>query len=177
MEEIWKDIKDYEGVYQISNSLNMRKISGPKNKNIKFQRDRDGYLHVGLTRNKIRKFYLVHRLLMETFIGPCPKGMECRHLDGNPQNNKLNNLCWGSHSDNEKDKIRHGTKSNPIWIDNKGIKCSWAKLNDWKVRIIKRLIEDGYLTQKEIAKIFNIDKSTISNIKRNKRWKHVRQGI
>lgn len=43
----------------------------------------------------------VHRMVLETFVGNCPKGMECLHLDGDNKNNKLDNLKWGTHSDNE----------------------------------------------------------------------------
>lgn len=53
-----------------------------------------------------------------------------------------------------------------------GSKHGMAKLNEWKIRIIKRLSEDRYLTQKEIAKIFNVSQQTISRIVNNKTWKH-----
>lgn len=51
----------------------------------------------------------MHRLLLLAFIGPCPEGMWCRHLDGNPKNNQLDNLCWGTIEENHQDRIRHGT--------------------------------------------------------------------
>lgn len=51
---------------------------------------------------------LVHRLVLEAFIGPCPHGHECRHLDGNPGNNRLDNLAWGTPTENGEDKFRHG---------------------------------------------------------------------
>lgn len=51
----------------------------------------------------------VHRLVLETFVGQCPDGFECRHLDGNPENNHLINLRWGTALDNAGDRRRHGT--------------------------------------------------------------------
>ncbi len=54
----------------------------------------------------------IHRSLLETFIGPCPEGMECRHLDGDPLNNNLGNLKWGTRYENMQDKIIHNAKSN-----------------------------------------------------------------
>lgn len=47
-----------------------------------------------------RKKMYVHRLVLEAFTGPCPKGMECLHADDDPTNNHLTNLRWGTHSDN-----------------------------------------------------------------------------
>lgn len=50
----------------------------------------------------------VHRLVLETFAGPCPDGMECRHLNGNPKDNRLENLAWGTPSENSADTKAHG---------------------------------------------------------------------
>lgn len=55
---------------------------------------------------------LVHRLVLAAFVGPCPEGMEVRHVDGNPRNNHVGNLAYGTHSENERDKVRHGTHNN-----------------------------------------------------------------
>ncbi len=65
-----------------------------------------GYYYVDLGRTWSG---VVHRLVLEAFVGPCPDGMECRHLDGNQTNNWLDNLAWGTKQENEADKIRHGT--------------------------------------------------------------------
>jgi hypothetical protein len=55
------------------------------------------------------KNYRVHCAVLEAFVGPCPPGKECRHLDGNGQNNKLQNLKWGTRLENVQDSIKHGT--------------------------------------------------------------------
>lgn len=54
----------------------------------------------------------VHRLVMRTFIGAPPEGLEVRHLDGNADNNALSNLAYGTHLENVQDSIRHGTHPN-----------------------------------------------------------------
>lgn len=54
----------------------------------------------------------ISRLVLFGFIGDCPKGMECRHLDGNVKNNCLSNLKWGTRQENEEDKRKHGTHRN-----------------------------------------------------------------
>lgn len=78
---------------------------------------RSGHKIIKLFKIGNRFYKNLHRLVLETFIGPCPKGMECRHLDGNPENNNIKNLCWGTHSENMKDMFKHGRsnkgKDNP----------------------------------------------------------------
>jgi len=61
-----------------------------------------------LTRLGAGKNVQVHRLVAEAFLGPPPDGMECRHLDGNPKNNHITNLAWGTRSENNRDRCRHG---------------------------------------------------------------------
>lgn len=57
---------------------------------------------------------LVHRLVLEAFVGACPVGMIARHVDErDPSNNALANLAWGTYAENEADKRRHGTNSAP----------------------------------------------------------------
>jgi len=169
--EIWKDIPDYKGFYRVSNMGKIKRLIGNKCKIERILKqnngDKYGHLTVLLSKNGVGKHKYVHRLVLEAFIGICPKGMECRHLDGNPKNNKLDNLCWGTRSDNQKDSVKHKTKSNG---NQKRENNNNAKLNNWKVRIINRLLEDKFLTQKDIAQIFNTSQSQISNIKNNKIW-------
>lgn len=59
--------------------------------------------------NSVEVKRLVHHLVLEAFVGLCPEGMECRHLDGNRWNCNLSNLCWGTPLENMEDKRRHGT--------------------------------------------------------------------
>src|SRR6516164_5940708 len=69
----------------------------------------DGYWMVALYRDG-RKMRFIHTLLLETFVGRRQPGLECRHLDGDPQNSALHNLCWGTPLENAADKDRHGTQ-------------------------------------------------------------------
>ena len=66
------------------------------------------YLTVRLSENGKSRIFRVHRLVLEAFVGPCPNGLEARHLDGNPANNNRNNLCWGTPAENTEDKRKHG---------------------------------------------------------------------
>ena len=114
MEEIWKDIAGYEGLYQISNkgrvkSLNrlvkdttkdrVQKIRG---RILKYCDNGKGYKMVYLNKNRERKNYYVHRLVAETFI-PNPKQLpEVNHKDLNKANNKISNLEWITELDNKR---------------------------------------------------------------------------
>lgn len=71
--------------------------------------NRLGHLGIHLSRNNESTFFLVHRLVTAAFIGPCPEGMQVRHLDGNPVNNALSNLAYGTPAEDHQDKLRHGT--------------------------------------------------------------------
>ena len=166
MEEIWKDIPKYIGLYQVSNYGKIKNYKTGKLRKPS-RASRYGHLHIVLFKNKIKKYFLVHRLVLEAFVCPCPKGMECRHLDGNPYNNRLDNLIWGTHKENVQDSIKH--KTNYISMYDKENYIS-AKVNKNKILEIRRLIEKGDLTQRQIGSMFKLDQSTISYIKRRKMW-------
>ena len=126
--EIWKDIKGYEGCYQVSNmgrikSLS-RKVWNGKNYFWTSERilrpgiDRDGYFLVNLSKNGKAKTEKVHRLVAKTFI-PNPKNKEAvNHIDEDPSNNKLENLEWATVSENNNhgwhNKRSSKSRSKPI---------------------------------------------------------------
>lgn len=68
-----------------------------------------GYWFAKLSHGGVKKSFPIHRLVLEAFVGPRPAGMECRHLDGNKNNNRLYNLAWGTGEENRADQVRHGT--------------------------------------------------------------------
>ncbi len=98
--EEWKDIKGYEGLYQISNLGRVKSL--PKVRDLYFRTDErilalsthKGYLQVGLHKNNKRKLYRVHRLVAETFIPNPNNYKEVNHKDCNKQNNYIDNLEW-----------------------------------------------------------------------------------
>lgn len=111
-DEIWKDIKGYEGLYQASNLGRVKSLGNNKNRKEKILKsflNHKGYLRVGLCKNGKVKRYFVHRLVYEAFIGEIPKGMQVNHKDENPQNNILSNIDtlmtqkennnWGTHNE------------------------------------------------------------------------------
>lgn len=105
--EIWKDIKGYEGLYQVSN---LGRVRNKKTKKIlKTWLNQYGYIRVSLHKNGKQKWHLVHRLVYEAFIGEIPNGMQVNHKDENKENNVLSNIdtlmtCkennnWGTHNE------------------------------------------------------------------------------
>lgn len=123
MVEEWKDIKDYEGLYQVSNwgrvkSLNYRKTG--KSKLMKLMKNKKGYLTVVFHKNGEYKRYLVHRLVAEHFI-PNPDNLPfINHKDEDKKNNKVGNLEWCNNEYNS----NYGTRNYRISSTNTNGKLS-----------------------------------------------------
>lgn len=66
---------------------------------------------------------LVHRLVLLAFVGPPDEGKQCRHLDGDPTNNNLSNLRWGTPAENNADQVSHGTRAGGPWRDTPACKA------------------------------------------------------
>lgn len=132
--------------------------------------DTPGYWVIDL-RNDGKTFHrYVHRLVLETFVGPCPQEMECCHGDRNRLNCNLNNLRWGTRSENRKDAINHGTHKNPI---NPGETNPRAILSEQDVRTIIYIHRTRIMIMAEIAKLYNVSRSAISEITNKRNWKHL----
>lgn len=111
----------------------------------------------------------VHRLVLEAFVGPCPKGMLCRHGDDNPLNNNVSNLSWGTPKENQRDRRRNGTTC-------EGMKSVGAKLTDDQVREIRRIYKNGGITHKTLAGMFGMSKGQITSIISRRCWAHIKEG-
>lgn len=104
MVEEWKDIKGYEGLYEISNYGNVKNKKG----NILKPYDNKGYLRIGLSKNNKRKQYLLHVLVATHFISEKPfENAEVNHKDLNRKNNYINNLEWVTGEENVKHCIEN----------------------------------------------------------------------
>lgn len=117
-----------------------------------------GYYRVTLQYGK-RRNYLINRLVLISFIGYAadPKKKQSAHVDGNPQNNKLENLAWKDWGGNYEDRLLHGTTS--------------RKLNDDEVSLMRNQYANGQ-TQRALATRFNLDRSTVSRIVNGHRYRN-----
>jgi len=115
--EIWRPVVGYDGLYEVSNmgrvkSLPRERPGRPTRRGerlLKPRVRRHGYLSVRLYDSpKSSQNLTIHRLVLSAFMGPCPHGHEGCHRDGDPQNNRAENLYWGTRSQNMLDVTRHG---------------------------------------------------------------------
>ena len=118
MNEIWLPVKDYEGLYEVSNLGNVRslkrKTTSGKMLITSPDRKRNGYLKLTLSKNDVQKNVLVHRLVACAFI-PNPKQLkEVNHKDGNKMNNCVDNLEWVTREENTSHAIKTGLRK-PIF--------------------------------------------------------------
>ena len=110
MEEIWKDINDYEGLYQISSFGQVKSLARSckgrhiKEEIIKKPSKAKGYLRVGLSKNGTIKYYSVHRLVAEAFIENKNNLPQVHHKDSVRTNNKVENLEWCTCKENNRYK-------------------------------------------------------------------------
>lgn len=109
---------------------------------------------------------LVHVLVLTTFFGPCPDGLECCHGDGEPSNNWLYNLRWDTHSANMNDATLHGRNGKNA---GPGEKCPRAILRDADIPIIRRRLAKIAA----IAADFGVSADAIRHIQHDRHWTHI----
>lgn len=107
----------------------------------------------------------VHRLVMAAFVGPCPDGMECRHLNGNPADNRLENLAWGTSAENKADTVRHGTVT-------RGERNGSSRLTEGVVLEMREMRRAGQ-TFPAIAARFGVPRATVMHAVTGYSWSHL----
>jgi hypothetical protein len=169
-DEIWRPIPSLDGVYEAS-SLGRIRRAKPGVATRAGRVLRLGYQPWGHSCFEAcgpwgRRMVRVNRAVCEAFYGPPPEEkMEAAHGDGNPANNHFQNLRWASRTENESDKLRHGT--NPS-----GSRNGKAKLTEEQVVSIRLRLASGE-TQRKIASEYNMSTSAISFIAVGKNWPRV----
>jgi hypothetical protein len=162
--EVWKPVVGYEGLYEVSDQGRVRSLRTAKKAACirKTPVNAQGYPAVDLKHNGKRKTCTVHTLVLTAFVGPRKTGHECRHLNGNRADSRLANLAWGTPSENDSDRRRHGTFTQGEMHGN-------AKLTEHDVQLI-RSASGG---QAAIAEQFEVSQSLVSMIRARKHWAHI----
>jgi HNH endonuclease len=172
----YRDIPGFDGWYQAGSDGSIwscRKVNaqpgrGEWHKLMQFEhKKRRGSNHlrvnVRIERGKGKLVHRwVHRLVLEAFVGACPPGMEACHNDGDPTNNRIDNLRWDTPSAHYHDRYLHGTSM--IGPKNPRVKLNWDRVSE-----IRAMLAAGY-SQQSIADHFGLGQTTISRIHLNQRW-------
>lgn len=175
---MWKDIKGYEGYYQINElgdvrSLDRVVVCGDKG-GLMTRKGRimdkvvnkDGYLNVGLSKFDKRKIYRIHRLVAETFLPNPENKPQVNHIDNDRKNNNVENLEWVTISENMYHAYRHGD------LSKKGEKNGRSKLTEEKVKEIRLKYKNG-ISRKELSEQYMVSRSTIDSVVNKETWKEV----
>lgn len=137
-------------------------------------RDHHGYSRISLFLNGSRKAHKVHRLIAAAFLGPCPEGMEVRHLDGDPSNNHIRNLAYGTHRENAMDTQLHGRNSYAVHPErfHRGEQIHGSKLTVDDVIAIRKKHSAG-ASFHSLAREYGIARSSITRACKGRTWAHV----
>lgn len=173
MKEKWKWIPGYKGYYKASTLGRVKTVNKwvqgkckssrfLKGKILKPRSCSRGHLSLTLSKKGKTKFVYVHQLILLTFVGPCPSGMECRHFpDRDPTNNRIDNLSYATPLVNMHDRVFHGTLA-------KGKRNGKFKISDDSINRMRRFYKKKGYTKKRLAKIFNCSLTYVCSILGNK---------
>ena len=135
--------------------------------------DHDGYLRVMLSEKGVKTTIKVQRLVAATFLPPRPSPKHnIAHNDGNPANNRSDNLRWATQRENIADELKHGTRA-------RGERQGASKLTEAAVIEIRRLrtlskpYARGGKSYKHIAEKFGVSKATVAAVVTRRYWGHV----
>jgi len=150
MKEVWKDIKGYEGIYQISNLGKVKSFKKWRKTNERLlnpYKDTNGYYYCNLYNSKAKKKW-IHRLVYQAFCGELIKGMIIDHIDNNCINNLESNLQQITKRENEsKDQFRHNRTSKYVGVHfSKNRFCASIRING-KSKYLGRFISEEEASQ------------------------------
>lgn len=169
----WHQIPSLCGIYFACRCGEVSKLARLKSGAEKFfikkqTKTSHGYMKVSITINNTSRNAYVHSLVAEAFLGPRPPCLQVRHLDGDGKNNVVKNLEYGTQSQNEADKLKHGRS-------NSGSRHGMAKLNESDAYEIATLRASGK-PLKEIAEMYMVSTTTVCRISKRRGWKSATGG-
>lgn len=166
-QEVWKPIKGFKKFYSISNKGRVKSFHPNKTSIRKAATNPKGYKLLTLTkRPEIRETYTVHRLVAEHFLPNPDNKREINHKDGDPSNNHVENLEWATSSENTLHSYNNG-------LQKRGESFYAAKLTELEAIEIINAYRIGVFSQSELAKAYNISKSSIKDLLSGRNWAHL----
>lgn len=167
MEEIWKDIEGFDGVYQISNFGKVKSFKRNKKDGsiLIGGKDSDGYHQVTLCKNRIQYTKKSHSLVARHFINNPENKPTVNHIDSNRLNNVVTNLEWATIKEQNNHAVKYGVSKGFVGENNP--KC---KLTGEQVNCIRETYNNITISYAELGRKYNVDYKTISSICKNKTW-------
>jgi hypothetical protein len=147
-----KKLPQYDNMYSVSSNGTVYSLKGKK-KELIGKICKSGYRQILINHKGLRKYHLIHRLVLSTFSENTQNKRTVNHIDGNKLNNNLSNLEWNTDSQNQKHAINNNLIKHKINYS------------------IAENIRNDIGTYRELAIKYNIGKTQIGYIKNNKRWK------
>ena len=166
--EIWKPIPGYEGHYEASNIGRIRSFKRSCVILLPKKLKKGGYLRIALSRNDIRKVYLVHRLVYLSFFGSLGENLVVCHKNSVTNDNRIENLRL----DTQKGNVADRTPEHWRQTTARGSKIKTAKLTDEKVIEIRKRAESGE-NSFSIANDFGVGYHTVRRVVQKKTWTHI----
>lgn len=163
-------IPNFDEDYRADNTGNIYSFRFNKIKKLKQCNNLKGYKIVKLCQNKKPKTYLVSRLIAKTFLKNYSEELEVNHIDGNKENNNINNLEMCTHKENVQHAFNLGLKNG---IHLRGINNPNNKLTVEEVAQIRDLSRKKIFSQREIAKLYGIHQSSVSLILNQLNWSYL----
>lgn len=186
--EIWKEIKGYEGLYEVSDlqrikSLPKRiqrgKYNAFRNCNEKILKPSGKrYLMIMLSKNGVKNNILIHRLVAIAFVPNPYNKPQVNHKDGNKLNNSIENLEWCTNSENQLHAFKNNLQVKRCFTlkDREDLRKRSLGENNAMSKINSEIvlkIRESKLTHLETSKLYNISRQLVGLIKNNKRWTHI----
>ena len=175
MEEIWKDVVEYEGRYQVSSNGRVRSLKRRFKKRLigeetilRLEKHKQGYLRIMLSKDELTKKFLVHRLVAQAFLPNIENKTTVNHINGIKDDNRTQNLEWATQTENIRHAILSGLKP-----ATRGERSGTSKLTEKDVLEIRKLYHEEGVRAVIIGERFGIGAVYVCTVANKKVWKHV----